>query len=175
MARGNPRAIFFASFLRKGYSYCMSGDSDCVFCKIAVGEAPAHVVWEDNAHLAFLSIYPNTEGVTVVIPKKHYPSYVIDAPKDVVSGLMDASRKVAAILDTKLENVGRTALVFEGFGVDHLHVKLFPLHGTKDAVWKERKSDVVKYFDDYEGYVSSHDHKRADDASLGELAKRLRG
>ena len=28
-------------------------------------QAPAHVVWEDDRHLAFLSIFPNTEGFTV--------------------------------------------------------------------------------------------------------------
>ena len=56
---------------------------DCIFCKIVNGEVPCHKVWEDEKHLAFLTIFPNTEGVTVVIPKKHYPSYVFDLPRDV--------------------------------------------------------------------------------------------
>jgi histidine triad (HIT) family protein len=46
---------------------------DCIFCKIVKGKAPAHKIWEDKKHLAFLSIFPNTEGFTVVITKKHYP------------------------------------------------------------------------------------------------------
>ncbi|MEK9173928.1 MAG: HIT family protein, partial [Patescibacteria group bacterium] len=41
----------------------------CIFCKIVAKEVPSHVVWEDESHVAFLSIFPNTEGVTVVIPK----------------------------------------------------------------------------------------------------------
>jgi diadenosine tetraphosphate (Ap4A) HIT family hydrolase len=39
---------------------------DCVFCKIVAGEAPSHKLWEDADHLAFLSIFPNTEGTTVI-------------------------------------------------------------------------------------------------------------
>ncbi|EAA8104124.1 HIT family protein, partial [Salmonella enterica] len=44
----------------------------CIFCQIVEGKAPCHKVWEDEHHLAFLSIFPNTDGFTVVIPKKHY-------------------------------------------------------------------------------------------------------
>ncbi len=150
-------------------------EKDCIFCKIVAGDAPSHRIWEDADHLAFLSIFPNTEGVTVVIPKAHHPSYVFDAPETVVADLMKAARAAASILDSKLPDVGRTALVFEGYGVDHLHVKLFPMHGTADTEWQQRKSDVQKYFDDYEGYISSHDHMRADDAGLDALARKLRG
>lgn len=57
---------------------------------------------------------------------------------------------------------------------DHIHTKLFPMRGTKMSEWKPLKSNVDKYFDKYEGYISSHDHKRADDIELGELAKKLR-
>lgn len=52
----------------------------CIFCQIVEGKAPCHKVWEDEHHLAFLSIFPNTDGFTVVIPKKHYPSYAFDLP-----------------------------------------------------------------------------------------------
>lgn len=43
----------------------------CIFCQIVEGKAPCHKVWEDEHHLAFLSIFPNTDGFTVVIPKKN--------------------------------------------------------------------------------------------------------
>lgn len=147
---------------------------DCIFCKIVKGESPSHKVWEDAKHIAFLSIFPNTEGVTVVIPKTHYGSYAFDLPDDVLSDLMLATKKVAKLLDSKLEDVGRTAMVFEGFGVDHIHAKLFPMHGTKNlAEWKPIESKVDKYFNKYEGYISSHDYKREDDEKLGELTKKI--
>jgi diadenosine tetraphosphate (Ap4A) HIT family hydrolase len=147
---------------------------DSIFCKIVKGEAPAHKIWEDEKHLAFLSIFPNTEGFTVVITKKHYPSYAFDLPDNVLKELVIAAKKVAKLLDTKLEDVGRTGLIFEGFGVNHVHAKLFPMHGTKMKKWKPIKSNVNKYFEKYEGYISSHDYKRADDKKLAKLAKKIR-
>jgi diadenosine tetraphosphate (Ap4A) HIT family hydrolase len=149
---------------------------NCIFCKIVEGTEPSHKVWEDENHLAFLSIFPNTEGTTVVIPKQHYASYAFGLPDEVLAGLMLATKQVAKLLDTKLSDVGRTAMVFEGFGVDHVHAKLFPMHGTADmAEWRPIESGVKKYFERYEGYISSHDYERADDAGLEGLAKRIRG
>lgn len=149
--------------------------TDCIFCKIVKKEAPAHTIWEDEKHLAFLSIFPNTEGVSVVITKEHYPSYVFDLSEELMSGLIVAAKKVAKLLDAKLEDVGRTAMVFEGFGIDHVHAKLFPMHGTRDMKdWKPIESKVGKYFDRYEGYISSHDYKREDDKKLAALARKVR-
>lgn len=147
---------------------------DCIFCKIAKGEAPAYKIWEDEKYLAFLSIFPNTEGFSVVITKEHYPSYVFDLPEEILIGLVMAAKQTVKLLDTKLEDVGRTGMIFEGFGVDHVHAKLFPMHGTKMPEWKPFKSNVDKYFKKYEGYISSHDYKRADDEKLAELTRKIR-
>ncbi len=149
---------------------------DCIFCQIVAGKAPSFTVWEDGQHLAFLSIFPNTEGTTVVIPKQHYPSYAFDLPDEVLSDLVLATKKVAKLLDAKLDDVGRTAMVFEGFGVDHVHAKLFPMHGTKDmSTWKPIESKLNTYYDTYPGYISSHDASRADDADLSRTARTIRG
>jgi diadenosine tetraphosphate (Ap4A) HIT family hydrolase len=147
---------------------------DCIFCKIVKGGAPSHKIWEDEKHLAFLSIFPNTEGFSVVITKEHFPSYPFNLPEDVLIGLLLATKKVAKLLDEKLDDVGRTGMIFEGFGVDHIHAKLFPMHGTKMLEWKPIKSNVDKYFEKYEGYISSHDYKRGDDERLSALAKKIR-
>lgn len=146
---------------------------NCIFCKIVSGESSSFKVWEDEKHVAFLSIFPNTEGVTVVIPKQHYPSYIFDLPEDVMIDLILAAKKVAKILDTKLEDVGRSAMVFEGFGVDHIHAKLFPMHGTRMENWEPINSGINKFFEKYEGYISSHDANKADDKMLEELSKKL--
>jgi diadenosine tetraphosphate (Ap4A) HIT family hydrolase len=148
--------------------------NDCIFCKIVKGEAPCHKIWEDEKHLAFLSIFPNTEGVSVVITKEHYPSYAFDLPEEVLSGLILSAKKVGKLLDLKLGDVGRTAMVFEGFGVNHVHAKLFPMHGTLSDEWREHKSNIDKYFKHYEGYISSHDYKREDDTKLAELARKIK-
>lgn len=148
---------------------------DCIFCKIVRKEIPCHKIWEDETYLAFLSPYPNTEGFSVVITKEHHPSYAFDLPDNILAGLVLATKKVAKLLDAKLGDVGRTGMIFEGFGVDHVHSKLFPMHGTKTDKWKQRKSNMGKYFEYYEGYISSHDYKKEDNAKLSELAKKIRG
>lgn len=149
--------------------------SECIFCKIVSGELPSHKIWEDDRHLAFLSIFPNTEGVSVVITKEHYPSYVFDLPDDVLTGLILATKKVGNLLDKAFDDVGRTGLMFEGFGVDHIHAKLFPMHGTADMEkWRPLSSNIEKYFEKYEGYLSSHDYKREDDEKLAVLAEKIR-
>jgi len=118
---------------------------NCIFCKIVRGEAPCHKIWEDEKHLAFLSIYPNTLGASVVITKKHYPSYAFDLPDEVLTDLVIATKKVAKLLDSKLDDVGRTGVVFEGFAVDHVHTKLFPMHGTKMKQWNPILSKIDTY------------------------------
>ena len=147
---------------------------ECIFCEIAKGIKPCHKVWEDDEFLAFLSIFPNTEGFTVVITKSHYSSYAFDLPDDLFCKLSLAAKKVGKLLDAKLEDVGRTGMVYEGFGVDHAHAKLIPMHGTGNIPkWQPIISHVDKYFEKYEGYLSTHDYVRADDKELEKIAKKI--
>ena len=147
---------------------------DCIFCQIACGEAPFHKVWESGTHLAFLSIFPNTEGVTVVIPKHHFGSDVMAMPEADMIELVRAAKTVALRLNEKLDDVGRSAIVCEGFGVDHAHIKLFPMHGTKLPDWKPIHSNVRTFFTTYPGYISTHDGERWDDKALAEVAKKIK-
>lgn len=150
--------------------------NECVFCAIVKGEAPAHKIWEDEKHLAFLSIFPNTEGFTVVIPKAHHGSYAFEQSDEVLKDLIVASKKVAQVLDNYFEDVARTGMFFEGYGVDHLHSKLFPMHGTGGvAGFAEIESGHFnQYFEKYPGYLSSNNSHRADDAKLADLAEKIR-
>ncbi|PAU74249.1 HIT family protein [Halomonas salipaludis] len=148
---------------------------NCIFCNIVSGKAPCHKIWEGPDHLAFLSIFPNTPGFSVVIPKQHTESYLFAQEDEVVSALVLAAKRVGTLLDNALDGVARTGMIFEGYGVDHLHAKLFPMHGTGGShEFKPIASSLDKYFENYEGYISSHDYKRADDVVLAELAEKIR-
>jgi len=147
----------------------------CIFCDIALRRSPAHIIWEDQRHLAFLSIFPNTPGFSVVIPKLHCTSYAFVQNDKVICDLIIASKRTALLLDKSLAGVARTGLILEGYGVDHLHTKLFPMHGTgSDSAFKPISSNIDKFFNRYEGYISSHDADRADDSALAKLAARIR-
>ncbi|MGE8328047.1 HIT family protein [Pseudomonas urmiensis] len=148
---------------------------NCIFCQIAEGVSPSHIIWEDEKHLSFLSIYPNTPGFTVVIPKSHHSSYAFEQTDLIISELVLAAKNTALLIDRALPNVARTGMILEGYGVDHLHAKLFPMHGTgEDSKFRKISSCVDTYFDQYEGYISSHDSARADDSALSELAAHIK-
>lgn len=122
-----------------------------------------------------MSIFPNTKGFTVVIPKEHHSSYAFAQSDEVLSELVLATKKVALLLDKAFDGVARTGMFFEGYGVDHLHSKLFPMHGTgNNSEFKLIEANINKFFDRYEGYLSSHDFERADDNELSQLAAHIR-
>lgn len=148
--------------------------SDCVFCKIVAGEVPSYQVWEDDEHLAFLTPWPNTEGFTVVITKAHHPSYVFDLPTDVRTKLIEASATVAQKIDAAFLDVGRTGLIFEGFGVNHIHAKLVPMHGTAMPEWKPIGSTDRTYYDQYPGFIASHDGPEQSSDQLAATAEKIR-
>jgi len=148
-------------------------NKDCIFCKIVRGEIPSAKVWEDKKHLAILDVFPNTKGMTLVMSKAHYDSYAFDMPDKSYSDLMLASKKVAKLLDKKLK-LNRTAMVLEGMGVNHVHIKLYPLHGV-DAKFKEIWAKDERYFETYPGYLMTVLGPKADRAELEKLAKQIRG
>lgn len=49
-----------------------TGMDDCIFCKIAAGEIPATVVYEDERVLAFEDLNPQMPVHALIIPKEHY-------------------------------------------------------------------------------------------------------
>jgi len=153
-------------------------EGKCIFCEIVKGNVQTPgIFWEDNEFMAFLSKWPNTEGFTVLIPKEHFGSDALSMPDDKLSRLIIAAKKVAKILTEYFDDVGRVGLITEGTGVNHAHVKLYPMHGTqplKSGKWEQYHSKIDTFFDIYPGSVASNDGPEADDAELKELAKKLR-
>lgn len=103
---------------------------ECIFCKIVKGEIPSTKVWEDEEFLAILDIQPIVRGMTVVLPKKHYPSKVFEMEKKSYKKFLEAGRKVARKLKKALD-VKRVFMVIEGVDVDHAHLKLYPIKKEK--------------------------------------------
>ena len=102
-------------------------------------------------------------------------SYVSALSTEDFTSLMLAAREVGLLLDRAFDDVARTGLIAEGFGVDHAHVKLFPMHGTAPMnEWRPIHSDVATTFERYQGYISSHDGPRVDDEELACLADKIR-
>ena len=99
---------------------------DCVFCKIVAGEVPSQMVWEDEGHIAFLDAYPVRKGQILVVTREHRESKVFELPDSEYSALFLATKRVAEKLKMGL-GVSRVLQVLEGLGVNHAHLKLFPV------------------------------------------------
>lgn len=145
---------------------------NCIFCKIVAGEIPCAKVWEDEDFMAMLDAFPNTKGMTLVLTKKHYDSYIFDMPSGVYEKFFGAAKKVVPMLEKAL-GVKRVALVMEGMGVNHAHIKLYPLHGIDEKL-KEIWASEKKFYDKYEGYISTHTGEKADFEELKELAEKIK-
>ena len=145
---------------------------NCIFCKIVKGEIPCVKIWEDKDFLAILDVFPNTKGMTLVLTKKHFDSYAFDMHDKAYSELMLASKKVAKLLEKGL-NVKRVAMVMEGLGVNHVHIKLYPLHGIEEK-FKETWAKEKVFFDRYEGYISTQLGSQKDIIGLKKIAEEIK-
>jgi diadenosine tetraphosphate (Ap4A) HIT family hydrolase len=147
-------------------------NSECVFCKIAKGEIPSVKIWEDKEHVAILDMNPNTEGMTLIITKEHYDSDATDMPDEPYKKLMIAAKKVAKLLEKKLK-VKRVAIVMEGLGVNHVHIKLYPVYGLKDK-FEETWANEKIYFDEYKGFISTQLGPQKSIQELNKIAERIK-
>lgn len=102
----------------------------CIFCRIASGELPASIVYEDGQAIAFLDIQPINPGHVLVVPKYHAQS-MEDLPEEDAAHMMRVGQIIDKALrksDLRCEGVnmfiadGRVA----GQDVDHIHLHVFP-------------------------------------------------
>jgi len=49
---------------------------ECIFCEIVEGKRDSAKIWENEEFLAILDVNPNVKGMTLVLTKKHYGSYI---------------------------------------------------------------------------------------------------
>ncbi|GCE25603.1 histidine triad nucleotide-binding protein [Dictyobacter alpinus] len=108
---------------------------DCIFCKIASGQIPSTVVYQDNDVFAFRDLSPQAPEHILFIPRRHIASMADLTPADgpLLASIFTAASKVAHELGLDqgyrfLTNVGPQA----GQSVFHLH---FHLLGGRTMTW----------------------------------------
>lgn len=96
---------------------------DCIFCKIAAGEIPATVVYEDDAAIAFDDLNPQAPVHTLVIPKAHHAHIVDGVPAETLAAMVHAIQEVARIkrLDEGFRVIANTGEA-AGQTVHHFHM-----------------------------------------------------
>ena len=145
---------------------------DCIFCKIVKEKIESVKIWEDDKFVAILDINPNVKGMTLVLSKEHHDSYLFDLPDKDYIEFMIVTRKVARILEKGL-GVMRVAMVMEGMGINHAHIKLYPLHGIMDK-FKEMWAKDKVYFEKYQGYISTQLGPQINLKELSEISKEIK-
>lgn len=100
---------------------------DCLFCKIIEGSIPSKTIYEDEKVKVFLDIKPNTNGHSLIIPKKHIVT-VEEIDNDLYSHILDVEKKMYKLLKEKLNIEGLTIVQNNELGqeVKHYHVHLIP-------------------------------------------------
>jgi histidine triad (HIT) family protein len=146
--------------------------TETIYDKIVRKEIESYPVWESEHYLAFLTPYPNTPGLTIVIPKRNPGDYVFNLDNDEYHSLMDAAQQVAKVLEKALD-VKRVAMVFEGTGIAHVHAKLYPLYGalaSQTDVW----SAETEFIKEYRGYITTIEGPEMDADELIAMQKKIR-
>ena len=120
--------------------------NDCLFCKIVNKEVDAKILYEDNDVMVILDAYPDTDGHTLVIPKKHYEDiYSID--DDVLLKIIGIGKDTTKMLMTKLDKTALTFLVNYGDAqvIKHFHLHLLPNYMNKEHKYNnEEMYNILK-------------------------------
>ncbi|XP_061685871.1 uncharacterized protein LOC133506108 isoform X2 [Syngnathoides biaculeatus] len=142
-----------------------------LFPRIVRGEEPQWRLWEDDAHVSFLTPFPNSPGFTVLIPRRPLSSDIFGLEAGDYEGLVLAARKVSHLLEKGLGAWG-VGLIFEGFEIDYAHAKLIPLLSSGEGKCSALTAPD-QCFLSYPGYVTSEDGPGASFESLEELYAKM--
>lgn len=101
--------------------------SDCIFCKLANGEIPTQLIYEDEALVAFPDLHPQAPVHVLIVPKKHVAdidTLASHADGEMILGqVLQAIPKVADLVGIRqngyrlINNCGPDA----GQTIEHVH------------------------------------------------------
>ncbi len=108
-----------------------------IFSQIISGKIPCYKIAEDNNHIAFLDIFPISEGHILVVPKKE-TDYIFDLNSNAYSDLWFFAKKVA-IAQKKVIKCNRIGVSVVGLEVAHVHIHLIPINNISDMDFSKPK------------------------------------
>ncbi len=110
--------------------------SDCIFCKLANGEIPTDVVFENELAMAFRDMDPQAPTHVLVVPKRHVQSFsqLTQEDGELLLALTEAIQEV--VKGEGLEEGGYRVVTntgeLGGQSVLHLH---FHVLGGRQLQW----------------------------------------
>lgn len=117
-------------------SITMAYNSNNTFAKILRGESPCFSVYEDLESLAFMDIFPQSEGHVLVIPKAPAET-IFDLDPEGLSACILTVKKVAAAVQQVTQAsgiyIGQANGRAAGQVIPHCHFHVIPRNGPRVA------------------------------------------
>lgn len=105
-------------------------DPSNIFAKILSGDVPSVKVWEDDDVLAFMDVFPQSEGHVLVISKTSTAQNLLEVEAEVLAKLAAAVQRTARAVTKALNPDGFSIMQFNGEAggqtVFHLHFHIIP-------------------------------------------------
>lgn len=105
-------------------------DPDNIFAKILRAEIPSVKVWEDDHVLAFMDVFPQSEGHVLIVSKTSTARTLLEIEPETLARLTEAVRRTARAVVRALRPEGFQILQFNGEAggqtVFHLHFHIVP-------------------------------------------------
>jgi histidine triad (HIT) family protein len=129
----------------------LHGDYDAqnIFAQIIRGEAPCYKLYEDEDVLAFLDVFPQSYGHTLVIPKRSAARNILDVDVDSLAKVMAVVQRLTRVLVEELEPAGVQVAQFNGAPagqtVFHIHMHIVPrFAGEQLGIHASAKAEAVE-------------------------------
>lgn len=117
---------------------------DCLFCKIINNEIPSEIIYEDDIVKVFLDIRPNTNGDSLVVPKKHFKDFR-DVDNETMIHMNDVIKKLYPIYKEKLHCKGLTLCHNTDLGqeIKHFHIHFIPRYANDEIKYLSNKEILL--------------------------------
>ena len=121
----------------------MATSEDCPFCRIAAGDEPAQVVFEDERTIAFLDNRPLFPGHALLIPRDHHET-LADLPAELVEPFFANAQLLSRAIPDAMKKPGSFVALNNvvSQSVPHLHVHVVPRvkkDGLRGFFWPRTK------------------------------------
>jgi len=114
-------------------------DPQNIFAQIIRGDAPCYKLYEDDDVLAFLDLFPQSFGHTLVIPKRSAACNILDVDTDALAKVMAVVQKLTRVIVDELQPDGVQVAQFNGAPagqtVFHIHVHIVPRYSGEGSVF----------------------------------------
>ena len=110
--------------------------NDCLFCKIAAGEIPAQIVYQDDQLLAFEDIAPKAPFHVLIIPRRHISTLndLQEGDEALLGGLIARAAQIAKDQGHAQDGYRTVFNCNRGAGQSVYHIHLHLLAG-RNMTW----------------------------------------